>query len=85
MNQESPGPQAGGTTVTVAAGGRIAPHVLEDVHDLLYCGCGHPMHPDHVEKRHGMMLERYSCPQRRWWNAWHHPHAWAVPREGVPS
>ena len=90
MNQDSPGPQAGGTTGTggtVAGIGTIAvrPRTVDDTHDLLYCRCAHPMHPEHVEKRRGVMLERYRCPQRRWWNAWHHPYAWAAPREGVPS
>ena len=89
MNQDSPGHQAGGTTAdaggVVAGPLKLRPQTVEDIHDLLYCGCGHPMHPDHVEKRRGIMLERYSCPQRRWWNAWHHPHAWAVPRERVSA
>ena len=51
--------------------------------DMLYCRCGHPMHPDHLEEHHGMMLERYACPRRRWWNALWHPRAWLEPREGV--
>jgi hypothetical protein len=82
MNQDSAGLEGGSTS-----GGRIAakPRVLNDTHDPVYCGCTHPMHPDHVEKRRGVMMERYSCPKRRWWNAWHHPHAWMAPREGVPS
>jgi hypothetical protein len=87
MNQDTPGPQAGGTTGIGTVPGPIAraPHVLEDTHDLLYCRCAHPMHPEHVEKRRGVLLERYRCPQRRWWNALHHPYSWAVPREGIPS
>jgi hypothetical protein len=52
---------------------------------LIYCRCGRPMHPDHLEKRRGVMMERYSCPVERWWNTWMHPHAWMAPREGVPS
>lgn len=51
--------------------------------DMLYCRCGHPMHPDHLEHRHGMLLERYACPRRRWWNALWHPRAWLEPRDGV--
>ncbi|MFL5383134.1 MAG: hypothetical protein ACJ8GN_11505 [Longimicrobiaceae bacterium] len=88
MAQNSPGSQAGGTTAagdTAAAAAARSGQVVEDVHDLLYCRCAHPMHPEHVEKRRGVMLERYRCPQRRWWNGLHHPYAWAVPREGVPS
>ena len=87
MTQNRPGSQAGGTTGTAAPANTSVqtPHVVEDVHDLLYCRCGHPMHPEDVEERRGMMLERYRCPQRRWWNGWHHPYGWAVPREGVPS
>ena len=45
------------------------------------CRCGHPMHPDHVEKHRGQLMERYSCPRRRWWNAWRHRHAWMEPRD----
>lgn len=52
---------------------------------LLYCTCGTPMHPDHLEKHRGLMLERYGCPNRRWWNAMWHPHAWMEPRGGVPK
>jgi hypothetical protein len=64
---------------------RRGPNLDDDIPELLYCGCGHPMHPDHLEERRGVMLERYTCPRRRWWNAWHHPHAWMAPREGMPS
>jgi hypothetical protein len=39
------------------------------------------MHPDNLEEKNGIKLERYSCPQRRWWNAWHHPRAWMAARE----
>ncbi|MBV9109341.1 MAG: hypothetical protein JO306_08040 [Gemmatimonadetes bacterium] len=48
-----------------------------------HCACGTPQHPDHVEKRHGITLERYDCPRRRWWNAWQHPHSWMPPRDPV--
>ena len=58
-----------------------APHAPHQ----LYCRCGTPMHPDHLEEHRGMELERYSCPNRRWWNAFWHPYSWMEPREGVPS
>ncbi|HSU14912.1 hypothetical protein [Longimicrobium sp.] len=48
-----------------------------------HCHCGHPMHPEHVEKRRGLMLERYCCPRRRWWNFMLHPHVWMQPRDPV--
>jgi hypothetical protein len=82
MDQDSAGTQLGGGTITPVP--RPQPTSADKLH-LLYCGCGHPMHPEHLEKRRGVMLERYHCPQRRWWNAWHHPHAWMAPRENVPS
>ena len=87
MNQDSPGPQTGGTSGTVGTGGILTPRprTVDDTHDLVYCNCTHPLHPDHLEKRRGVMMERYTCPRRRWWNAWHHPHAWMAPREGIPS
>jgi hypothetical protein len=47
------------------------------------CACSTPMHPDRVDHKGGMALERYGCPRRRWWNAWWHPHAWLQPRAGV--
>jgi hypothetical protein len=52
-------------------------------HHTPYCHCGTPLHPDHVEKHRGQLLERYSCPNRRWWNALWHPHAWMEPRDNV--
>ena len=90
MNQESPGSQLGtGPIVTGPINPGPIPPILHpestDKHLLVYCGCGHPMHPDHLEKRRGVMLERYSCPRRRWWNHLAHPHAWMEPRDGVPA
>jgi len=41
------------------------------------------MHPDHVEKHRGLLLERYSCPRRAWWNFFLHPHSWMQPRDPV--
>jgi hypothetical protein len=84
MEQENPGAQAAAGTGG-AAGRHPQPRTLSDTHDLVYCRCGHPMHPEHMEERHGMKMERYHCPQRRWWNGWMHPHAWMAAREGVPS
>jgi hypothetical protein len=45
------------------------------------CRCGHPTHPDRLESRRGVMMERYSCPRRRWWNPWLHPNLWLTPRD----
>jgi len=60
-----------------------APHAPHP-HHTPYCRCGSPQHPDHVEKHRGRLLERYSCPNRRWWNALLHPHAWMEPRDPTP-
>jgi len=88
MANETPGktepsPTPGTDPGTVA--GKAAAKARESVHDQhphqLYCRCGHPLHPDHIEMHRGMKLERYSCPKRRWWNAYWHPHAWMEPRE----
>jgi hypothetical protein len=90
MNQDSPGSQLG--TGPIVAGPIVAGPIatmpkLEqtDIQYLVYCGCGHPLHPDHLEKRRGVMMERYTCPKRRWWNHLAHPHAWLAPRDGVPD
>jgi len=77
MNQDSAEPRSDGGTPAQ----RPPPREVKDNPLLVFCRCGHPMHPDHLEKRRGVMMERYSCPQRRWWNALHHPHAWMAPRE----
>jgi hypothetical protein len=45
------------------------------------CRCGVPMHPDHLEKHRGQRAERYTCPRRRWWNFFLHPHGWMEPRD----
>ena len=44
------------------------------------CRCGTRMHPSGFDERRSGKVERYACPHRRWWNFWHHPHAWEVPR-----
>ncbi|HET7459833.1 MAG TPA: hypothetical protein VFJ82_01245 [Longimicrobium sp.] len=76
-NDDSP---ATGVRQTAAAGSRHpAPATLP------HCRCGTPLHPDHVEMHRGKLLERYSCPRRRWWNHLWHPHAWMEPREGVAA
>jgi hypothetical protein len=84
MNQDKPG-----TTIDGGSSGGIGtvsmPHPGRTTDPLIYCRCGRPMHPDHLEKRRGVMMERYSCPVERWWNTMLHPHAWMAPREGVPS
>ncbi|HEV7588839.1 MAG TPA: hypothetical protein VGO40_12055 [Longimicrobium sp.] len=79
MKQDSAEAQLGGATSAAQ------PRPQPADHHLVYCGCTHPMHPEHVEKRRGVMMERYSCPKRRWWNAWHHPHTWMAPRDNVPK
>jgi hypothetical protein len=48
-----------------------------------HCRCGTPMHPEHVEKHRGLLLERYSCPRRAWWNFFLHPHSWMQPRDPI--
>lgn len=45
------------------------------------CRCGHPMHPNKVELRRGVQLERFECPRQRWWNKWFHPYVWQPPRQ----
>ncbi|HKP76173.1 MAG TPA: hypothetical protein VJT67_11565 [Longimicrobiaceae bacterium] len=90
MANETPGntdPRMPGTdpgTVTAAGAAKAASRPV-DVHDRhphqLYCRCGHPLHPDHIEMHRGMKLERYSCPKLRWWNGHWHPHAWMEPRQ----
>ena len=74
MKQDSAEPR-------IDAGTTRRPKEVKDDPHLVYCRCSHPMHPDHLESRRGVMMERYTCPQRRWWNALHHPHAWMAPRE----
>ena len=89
MAKEKPGKQPSSQQPSSPKpGGRPAPKPrggAPEHHFLVYCACGTPLHPDHVEKHRGLMLERYSCPRRRWWNATWHPHTWMEPREGVPS
>ncbi|HYH81434.1 MAG TPA: hypothetical protein VEX86_16645 [Longimicrobium sp.] len=48
-----------------------------------HCRCGSPMHPDRVETQNGKTLERYSCPNRHWWNGMWHPRTWMEPRGAV--
>lgn len=79
MAKETPGTRQPEKRPTRAA----EPHA--DHPHQLYCRCGTPMHPNHLEKHRGMMLERYSCPNRRWWNAFWHPYTWMEPRDHVPS
>lgn len=91
MAENTPGTTDTSTTPgtspgTKAAAGAVKAREVSDRHPHgLYCRCGHPLHPDHIEMHRGLKLERYSCPQRRWWNALWHPHAWMEPREGVPA
>jgi hypothetical protein len=56
-----------------------------DAPHMVYCRCGTPMHPEHLETHRGQKVERYRCPNRKWWNGFWHPYAWMEPREGVPS
>lgn len=45
------------------------------------CRCGHPTHPHRLERRRGVMMERYVCPRQRWWNNWWHTDHWLPPRD----
>jgi hypothetical protein len=75
-------PQEGPTIGAVPAGpaAPVAPqHVHADDHWPI-CRCGHPMHPNKIELRRGVRLERYECPRQRWWNKWFHPYIWQPPR-----
>jgi len=38
------------------------------------------MHPNKIEVRRGVQLERFECPRQRWWNMLLHPYAWLPPR-----
>jgi hypothetical protein len=60
-------------------------HTLHPREGWPVCSCGTPMHPEHLDHRHGKLLERYHCPRRHWWNAWSHPHAWLQPRPGAAN
>jgi hypothetical protein len=71
-------PIVDGAAVPVAA--QAAPTVRADDHWPI-CRCGHPMHPNRVELRRGVRLERFECPKQRWWNQWFHPYVWQPPRE----
>jgi hypothetical protein len=70
--------QPGGNVV--AAESVAPPQAKADDHWPI-CRCTHPMHPARLEKRRGVLLERFKCPRRRWWNMWHHPYVWQPPRE----
>jgi hypothetical protein len=88
MKQEIPGSgidSGANAGIAGAAAAMPRPQPVDDDHVLLYCRCGHPLHPVRLEKHRGMMLERYSCPQRRWWNHLLHPNAWVTPRDDVPD
>jgi len=86
MNQDKPGTTIeGGNTGGIGTTAQPVLRPTAAADHLIYCRCAHPMHPDHLEKRRGVMMERYSCPRERWWNTILHPHAWMAPREGVPS
>lgn len=75
MAQNRPNPKKRGPAAA-SRQSRIPPHTP-------HCRCGTPLHPDHVEKHGGKMLERYDCPNRRWWNSMFHTRAWMEPRDGV--
>ena len=79
---DTPGATPGGADrpgAAAAAGAALPPTV--DAHDQWpICRCGAPMHPNKVELRRGVRLERFECPRQRWWNAWLHPYAWLPPR-----
>jgi hypothetical protein len=59
------------------------PKLEADPQHLMYCRCGYPLHPNDLETRHGKTVERWSCPERRWWNSWRHSNVWMAPREHI--
>jgi hypothetical protein len=67
---------AGSVAAAVAAGAH------RPTEDTPHCRCTHPLHPDRKKTHKGAMMERYSCPLRRWWNFWKHPRVWMPARQG---
>jgi hypothetical protein len=79
QHEHSPG-RANLGAVPAGPAAPVAPqHVHADDHWPI-CRCGHPMHPNKIELRRGVRLERYECPRQRWWNKWWHPYIWQPPR-----
>jgi hypothetical protein len=79
MSTPQQGPILG--AVPVGPAKPVAPKTV-DAHDQWpVCRCGRPMHPNKIELRRGVRMERFECPAQRWWNRWHHPYAWLPPRE----
>jgi hypothetical protein len=81
-------PQEGPTLGAVPAGpaapvtpAPVTPQTVKADDHWPICRCGHPMHPNKIELRRGVRLERYECPRQRWWNSWLHPYVWQPPRE----
>jgi hypothetical protein len=86
MSAPNEGPTAdsvtpAGAADAVAAGAAAPgpPQMKSDDHWPI-CRCGHPMHPNKIELRRGVRLERFECPRQRWWNRWWHPYVWQPPR-----
>ena len=73
----SAGPDGAGAAAAAAAS--LPKTVNADDHWPI-CRCGHPMHPNKIELRRGVQLERFECPRQRWWNMLLHPYAWLPPR-----
>ena len=77
-------PTPGGSTPGTQASNTIPPLNVRvgDDHGEGWpvCRCGHPTHPSGIEKRRGILMERFECPKHRWWNAFMHPVVWQDPR-----
>ena len=80
---QSVGDSGGAAAPSAAAVAAAAAAAHRATEDTPHCKCGHPLHPDRPMKHRGVMMERYSCPRRRWWNGWWHPRAWMAAREGA--
>ncbi len=72
-----------GDSSATAAGGSSAAGAHRATEDTPHCRCTHPLHPDRTKTHNGVLMERYTCPLRRWWNFWKHLRVWMPAREGV--
>jgi hypothetical protein len=82
----SPGPVATGPSpISTKPPVMSAQPPHERMPHIPHCRCGTPLHPEHLEKHRGVMLERYDCPNHRWWNSMFHTQTWMEPRDGVPK
>ena len=79
MSIPNDGPNVAGSAAGPAA--PVAQQTVKADDHWPICRCGHPMHPNRIELRRGVRLERFECPRQRWWNGWLHPYVWQPPRE----